>query len=157
MWPYRNKKKQAEIEDKPDDKENKLGIPDNNQSLTYNRALIGDLSRLVVLMALIIGSWFFIYNLTRFEIKHTVTHSQSKLMQEDNDALNRVSPVIGACYTYGAKSTGIIIAGAIGIALGIAYVFGTYLYKIFREYSTDERQKFWKAVEQRGKAGQERS
>ena len=60
-----------------------------------------------------------------------------------------LSPAIAACYVYSNKLPALIIACGFGISLGVAYVFGTFLYKKFRDSSVPERQMFWGGVSSR--------
>jgi len=57
-----------------------------------------------------------------------------------------ISPAIGACYAAGGKVASLVIAVAIGLSLGISYIFGTFLYKKFRETTSVERTTFWNSI-----------
>jgi hypothetical protein len=63
-----------------------------------------------------------------------------------NEAYPGLSPAIKVCYLFHSRTSPIIIAVAMGLGLGISYVFGTFLYKKFRETSSNERGLFWAAV-----------
>jgi hypothetical protein len=63
-----------------------------------------------------------------------------------NDNFKGLSPAIQACYLFHSKTSPIIIAVAIGLCIGISYIFGTLLYKKFRETSSEPRERFWDAV-----------
>jgi hypothetical protein len=67
----------------------------------------------------------------------------------DKVEIQGLSPAVKACYLFHSKASAIIIAVAIGLCLGISYIFGTFLYKKFRETSSNERRLFWEAVSNR--------
>jgi hypothetical protein len=57
-----------------------------------------------------------------------------------------LSPAVQACYSTNSTISLLIISIAFGIAIGLAYFFGNFLYKKFRDSSIDERRKFWESV-----------
>jgi hypothetical protein len=98
------------------------------------------------LLALLGGGWVLVYLLLP-----TPDKPRPELFKEAKENFNGISPAIGACYVYGTNAAAVIISVAIGAAIGTSYIFGTFLYKIFRVSSSFERQLFWKAVEDRMK------
>ncbi len=59
-----------------------------------------------------------------------------------------LSPSVRACYTVRSPLSSSIIAGGFGVSLGITYLFGTFLYKKFRDLVAGERREFWSSVSQ---------
>jgi hypothetical protein len=57
-----------------------------------------------------------------------------------------LSPALGACYLANSVVTSLIIAISLGMAIGLSYVFGTFLYKKFRDSAADERNAFWMQI-----------
>lgn len=94
--------------------------------------------RILALCALIAASWAAIF----FSFKPP---SQSDRVEKGSvDAY--ISPLIKACYSNDSTTTQMIVAGSVGIALGVSYLFGSFLYKLFRYSSRKERRVFWTAT-----------
>lgn len=62
-----------------------------------------------------------------------------------------LSPTIRACYQANTIVTSLIIALALGAAIGITYIIGSFLYKKFRDSNIAERQVFWANISERVK------
>ena len=60
-----------------------------------------------------------------------------------------LSPATKACYLVHTRYSSIIIASCVGVALGLIYLFGDFLYRKFRDSSHSERKSFWEAVSTR--------
>lgn len=63
--------------------------------------------------------------------------------------IDGLSPAIQACYQANTIFTSLIIAISLGAAIGIAYIFGTFLYQKFRDSHIAERQQFWTNISER--------
>lgn len=95
-----------------------------------------DWLRLLVLIFLVASGW----------LASSVVLVWDNPSLSGNPDLAGLSPAIKACYLFHSRSSPIIIAVAIGLCIGISYIFGTFLYKKFRETSSDAREMFWEAV-----------
>jgi hypothetical protein len=65
------------------------------------------------------------------------------------DVFRGISPAIRACYSTHSKISAVIIASLFGMSLGLAYYFGSYIFRRFRETSMGdmgERNAFWTSV-----------
>lgn len=94
--------------------------------------------RLTTVCALTLVGWI--------GVAFVVLNDHSNIKKHLSIDLEGLSPAVRACYAYHSKSSPIIIAFAIGITLGVSYVFGTFLYKKFRETSKNERQLFYDGI-----------
>jgi hypothetical protein len=60
-----------------------------------------------------------------------------------------LSPALKACYAVQSQIHSIIIAISYGIAIGVSYIFGTFLYMKFQDSTRSERLTFWDRVSTR--------
>lgn len=60
-----------------------------------------------------------------------------------------LSPAIALCYANRSYVSSVIIASGLGLAIGLAYFFGTFLYGKFRSSTQVEQVTFWDTLKQR--------
>lgn len=57
-----------------------------------------------------------------------------------------LNPAIRACYSTDSRIFAIVISVCFGIFTGVVYIFGTYLYKKFRDSNREGHVTFWRGV-----------
>jgi predicted permease len=99
-----------------------------------------DRARLYSLLLLTILGWILVGTVVYFD------RPDPRNLISNQQVFQGISPAILACYSFHSKYSAIIIAFATGISIGVSYIFGTFLYKKFRETSGSERTLFFEAV-----------
>ena len=96
-----------------------------------------DWARLLSFIFIVFGGWLLVYKLLP-----TPDAIRPELLKEAKETFSGITPAVGACYAYGTNAAAVIISVAVGTTLGASYIFGTFLYKLFRISSANERESF---------------
>jgi hypothetical protein len=100
--------------------------------------------RLAILFVLIGGSIAGVIWISQRPIEPTA--DATKALADALRAMQGLSPGIQACYTVRSTTSSIIIAAGFGTSLGVTYLFGSFLYRRFRDSVAEEREEFWSGV-----------
>ena len=97
-----------------------------------------DIFRLVITILLIGAGWAIVTIIVSID-----SPDHENFVKNNWEGL---TPAIRACYAYGSKTSPLVISYAVGLLLGVLYVFGSFLYKKFWETSSSARESFFCAL-----------